>query len=158
RIDHDDVVAGVEVRCIDRLVLAGEAHRHGRSETTQRLPFGVHDPPVSLDLGAARYVGSHDPLLCRRRAVRAHPPIPVPLSRDGNAVFTTDGAGSQPFAGRHPIRRTITAFWAWRRFSACWKITEAGESATMSVTSSPRWAGRQCMKTASSPARDMRPV
>src|SRR6266508_1768986 len=40
-------------------------------------------------------------------------------------------------------------FWACRRFSASSKATDGGPSITSSVTSSPRWAGRQCMNTAS---------
>src|SRR5713226_6099171 len=40
-------------------------------------------------------------------------------------------------------------FWAWRRFSASSKTTDCGPSMTSSVTSSPRWAGRQCMNMAS---------
>src|SRR5438105_19267 len=41
------------------------------------------------------------------------------------------------------------AICAYRRLPACWKTTDRGPSMTSSVTSSPRWAGRQCMKTAS---------
>ncbi len=42
------------------------------------------------------------------------------------------------------ISRYITAFWAWRRFSASSKISSAWASKTSAVISSPRWAGRQC--------------
>ncbi len=41
------------------------------------------------------------------------------------------------------------AFCACIRFSAWSKITDCGPSATSSVISSPRWAGRQCMTSAS---------
>ena len=44
------------------------------------------------------------------------------------------------------------AFWTWRRFSASSKTTDCGPSITSAATSSPRWAGRQCMKTASGAA------
>ena len=40
------------------------------------------------------------------------------------------------------------AFCVWSRFSAWSKTTEADDSSTSAVTSSPRWAGRQCMKSA----------
>ena len=42
------------------------------------------------------------------------------------------------------ISRYMTAFWAWRRFSASSKISLAWASKTSAVISSPRWAGRQC--------------
>ena len=42
------------------------------------------------------------------------------------------------------ISRYMTAFWAWRRFSASSKISWAWASKTSAVISSPRWAGRQC--------------
>ena len=45
--------------------------------------------------------------------------------------------------------RTITAFWAWRRFSASSKISAAWASKTSSVISSPLWAGRQWRTIAS---------
>ena len=41
------------------------------------------------------------------------------------------------------------AFWACRRFSASSNTTDCGPSITSAVTSSPRWAGRQCMNIAS---------
>src|SRR5262245_62772467 len=46
-------------------------------------------------------------------------------------------------------------FCAWRRFSASSNTTDCGPSITSSVTSSPRWAGRQCMKIASGLASDI---
>ena len=49
-------------------------------------------------------------------------------------------------APRHQAR---IAFCAWSRFSASSQTTDCGPSITSSVTSSPRWAGRQCMKIAS---------
>jgi len=42
------------------------------------------------------------------------------------------------------ISVTMTAFCAWRRFSASSKISCACASNTSAVISSPRWAGRQC--------------
>ena len=51
--------------------------------------------------------------------------------------------------GYCPINSSMTAFWACRRFSASSKMTELGLSATASVTSSPRWAGRQCRNSVS---------
>ena len=53
---------------------------------------------------------------------------------------------SSSCASRHQARMP---FWACRRFSASSNTTDCGPSITSSVTSSPRWAGRQCMKSAS---------
>jgi fructose-bisphosphate aldolase, class II len=52
-------------------------------------------------------------------------------------------------------RNSSSAFWACSRFSASSQTTLCGPSMTPAATSSPRWAGRQCMKTASSAARAM---
>src|SRR5512139_467300 len=46
-------------------------------------------------------------------------------------------------------RYSISAFCTCRRFSASSHTTDCGPSITAAVTSSPRCAGRQCMKTAS---------
>ncbi len=43
--------------------------------------------------------------------------------------------------------------WAKSRFSASSNTTDCGPSITPALTSSPRWAGRQCMKIASAAAR-----
>src|SRR5262249_24714858 len=53
---------------------------------------------------------------------------------------------SQASACRHHASKP---FWACSRFSASSKTTDWGPSMTSSVTSSPRCAGRQCMKSAS---------
>lgn len=53
----------------------------------------------------------------------------------------------------YPRHHANIPFWAWRRFSASSQTTERGPSITSSATSSPRWAGRQCMNRASGAAR-----
>ena len=53
---------------------------------------------------------------------------------------------------RPPINVERTACSVGRRLAACWKTTEREPSITAALTSSPRCAGRQCMKTASSRA------
>ena len=55
-----------------------------------------------------------------------------------------------------PRHQRMIAFWACRRFSASSKITEWGPSMTALVTSSLRWAGRQCMNSAPGLARAIR--
>ena len=52
-------------------------------------------------------------------------------------------------------RNSSSAFWACRRFSASSQTTERGSSIISWLTSSPRWAGRQCMKRASGSARSI---
>ena len=58
-------------------------------------------------------------------------------------------ARSGSFTNSPFISSSMMAFCACRRFSACWKTSDCGESITSAVTSSPRWAGRQCRKIAS---------
>ena len=62
------------------------------------------------------------------------------------AAALTEGPPS-PYAA--PSSQTMIAFCTWRRFSAWSKTTDRGPSRTASVISSPRWAGRQCMTSAS---------
>ncbi len=59
-----------------------------------------------------------------------------------------DGGGERPPPHRF-MSMSMMAFWTWRRFSASSKITDQLPSATSACTSSPRWHGRQCMKSAS---------
>ena len=54
-----------------------------------------------------------------------------------------------PHASTAPRHQARMPFWACSRFSASSKTTDCGPSITSSVTSSPRCAGRQCMKIAS---------
>ena len=55
--------------------------------------------------------------------------------------------------GSAPRHQASTPFCACRRFSASSQTADCGPSITSSVTSSPRWAGRQCRKMASVAAR-----
>ena len=59
-------------------------------------------------------------------------------------------AGHARVAPKHQARMP---FCTCSRFSASSKTTDCGPSITSSVTSSPRWAGKQCMKIASLPAQ-----
>ena len=52
--------------------------------------------------------------------------------------------------GCHHVRhQRRMPFWPCSRFSASSQTTDCGPSMTSAETSSPRWAGRQCMKIAS---------
>src|SRR5262249_53898218 len=57
-----------------------------------------------------------------------------------------------PFASH-----AMSAFCRWRRFSAWSKTTDCGPSSTLSVISSPRCAGRQCITSAPRAAWRMTP-
>ena len=59
------------------------------------------------------------------------------------------GPGRCQSAQIAPKHQARIDFWAWMRFSASSQIRLLGPSMTASTTSSPRWAGRQCRKTAS---------
>src|SRR3546814_4033688 len=62
-VDHDDVVAGVDVRGVDRLVLAAQAVREFGAEAAEGLAGGVDDVPVALDglvLGGEGFHGDFD--------------------------------------------------------------------------------------------------
>ncbi len=48
-VDHDDEVAGIDVRGVDGLVLAAQPMGQGRGQAAQRLAFGVHEVPVTPD-------------------------------------------------------------------------------------------------------------
>src|SRR5690606_33254533 len=64
-VDHDDVVAGVDVRGVDRLVLAAQAVREFGAEAAEGLAGGVDDVPVALDglvLGGEGFHGDFDAL------------------------------------------------------------------------------------------------
>ena len=47
-IDHDDIVAGVHLRGLDRLVLATEAVRDFDAEAAEGLAFGIYHVPILL--------------------------------------------------------------------------------------------------------------
>jgi hypothetical protein len=59
RIDDDDVVAGIHVWGVHRLVLAADDHRDLSSQTPEDHAFGVDDVPLVLDIPRGRGVGLH---------------------------------------------------------------------------------------------------
>ena len=48
-IDHDDEIAGVHVRRVNRLVLAAQTRCDLAGQTTQHLVCGINQKPVVLD-------------------------------------------------------------------------------------------------------------
>lgn len=82
--------------------------------------------------------------------------------RSAQSALLPDGIARRPW-GRDLPRRTYSnrryssrAFCTCRRFSACSKITERGDSIASAVISSPRTAGRQCSRMAVDGARSSR--
>src|SRR5579884_1492940 len=58
-VDDDDEVAGVDVRRVLRLALAAQAVGDLRRQPSERLPVGVDEVPVALDLARFRGIGLH---------------------------------------------------------------------------------------------------
>ena len=50
RIDDDDIVATIHVRCEGWLVLATQTHGYNRGKTAQHHAFGVDDDPFLVDV------------------------------------------------------------------------------------------------------------
>jgi hypothetical protein len=101
--------------------------------------------PVGADLGLNTRPGQQGYGMPRPGQQSADETTDRPRARDNDA-------GAVAHAPRH---QRMTAFWACRRFSASSKITECGPSMTELVASSSRWAGRQCIKSASGFASDI---
>lgn len=79
---------------------------------------------------------------CRRQSVSR----PHSADIDGGHLCRCLQPSDSAQTPRHQRR---IAFCACRRFSASSKITEFGPSMMLDVTSSPLWAGRQCMNNVS---------
>ena len=58
-IDHDDVIADIQVRRIHGLVLATEDSRDTCGQPAQGFAFGIDEPPTTLDVVRFRSVGFH---------------------------------------------------------------------------------------------------
>ena len=61
-VDHDHVVAGVEVRGEHRLVLAAQDAGDLGGEAAEHEALGVDDVPLAGDLAGLGAVGAHAPL------------------------------------------------------------------------------------------------
>src|SRR5690606_17897586 len=58
-VDHDDVVAGIDVRSVLGLVLATQTTRDFSGQTTQGLTGSVDDKPVALNGFRFRSISFH---------------------------------------------------------------------------------------------------
>ena len=107
----------------------------GRGVVTGGVGDAVEQRAVRARPGAGRHVG----------VVAGKP------RRRGETGDHRAGAGPTArcrlsYRGASSIRSR--AFWQCSRFSACSNTTDTSDSKTSAVTSSPRWAGRQCMNSA----------
>ena len=95
-----------------------------------------------------------------RRSIDCGRHLPPREDRADLAAWVPAFAGDDESCLRRP-HATVSKhharmpFCTCRRFSASSNTTDCGPSITSSVTSSPRWAGRQCMNSASGFASDI---
>jgi hypothetical protein len=135
-------VAVGEENGADAVPVLDEVREVGDREVhAEHLVFGEHEAAVDDDDRVAELVGHH-----------VHADLAQAAEGDrgegGADGFTHLLLRVFPWNAR-PIRRRRTAFWACRRFSAWSRTTDREPSRTSAVISSPRWAGRQCITTAS---------
>src|SRR5690606_5240905 len=122
-VDHDDVVAGVDVRGVDGLVLAAEATRDLGAQAAEGLAGGVDHEPVALDGLVLGGKGLHQETLRGDWSGWLRGPSPAELrlafSRSGNAR-----GGIVPARGLHcnllglagaggcRVLRRLTTWWS----------------------------------------------
>ena len=145
---HRAIGAGLQLEAAFHL--QGGAEQHGQSRSLPQQPGDRRGIAMAGQNGVH---GGAEPHHAATHIQR--------LDREGDRHIVQTEIGNRTrrgghHAGRAPMHQAITPFCAWRRFSASSKTTDCGPSMTSSVTSSPRWAGRQCMKMASLAAAAMR--
>jgi len=102
-VQHDDVVAHVDVRAVVSLVLALEAQRDLRGEPTERFTRGIDDKPVSPHGGGLGENSAHIWI-----SARDGPEYPVATSPEkGCEVYSSRAGFAKPPAKAHsgPDRR-----------------------------------------------------
>src|SRR5206468_322079 len=87
-VEHDDRIAGVDVRRERRAVLPTKQRRDTRREATQRRAIGVDDAPLSLDLS-----------LLHRVCLRHHSQFSLPSCRLRSPSPYRTATRHRPFAG-----------------------------------------------------------
>src|SRR3954464_255731 len=109
---------------------------------------------MALYLGSEGGIGRGVRAVVRNaeRIVRKHGKLGVVLAKARTTIQSYFTGPRYFTASKHQARMP---FCACRRFSASSNTTDCGPSITTSVTSSPRWAGRQCMNSASGLASDI---
>ncbi len=125
-----------------------------------RIKFGIHfgsntsQKKPHADLESQIHAGNTNPIsLCISRRPDALPTSPDAAFPPAINVRSAGIAHRPPTVqfqtAREAESTAMMAFWTCSRFSASSNTTERGLSRTACSTSSPGWAGRQCMKSAS---------
>ena len=58
-VDNHDVVAGIDVRRVFRLMLAAQTARDLNCQAAENLALGIYDVPVVADFARLRRIGFH---------------------------------------------------------------------------------------------------
>src|SRR3954466_15938978 len=109
-VDHDDVVTGIHVRGVHRLVLATDDLRDFGRQTAEDDAFGVDDVPLVLDIPRGRGVCLH----MKRNVWKSRPPF----VRDGFRAVDCDLTGTKWFCDsllRYPERAIVSTAGASER-------------------------------------------
>ena len=146
-IDDQHVDGSVGLGLEDELAVEFQrgAEEHGQT----RSPRPEAAPPLRDSHAGRGYRRGSARAARRGRARRAPRPRRARRRRRRQSRYHRAWPRAQPRASPPSRHQARIAFCACSRFSASSKTTECGPSITASVTSSPRWAGRQCMKSAS---------
>ncbi len=145
-VDHDERNRPVRLRLQDEAADILERRRQQRGEHGRLADEPLHGSGkvVALQDGVDRGTERHH---TAAHVERVH------LERQRPIVaaqrFNRKKAGLAHTHAPAPRHQARMPFWACRRFSASSNTTDWGPSITSAVTSSPRWAGRQCMNMVS---------
>ena len=148
RVEIDDQhvqrAVGLGLQLKAALDLERRAKQHRQRRRLADDPGDRGGIGVALEDGVDRRAEANDAAArAQRLDQKRHDNVVLPGVRHGARGRRMVHGAPAP---RHQARMP---FCACRRFSASSKTTDCGPSMTSSVTSSPRWAGRQCMKIAS---------
>src|SRR5687768_17190447 len=108
RVQHDHVIAAVEVRGPGGLVLALEDASHARREAAERLARRIHDEPAALDLTQSRGVRlvvhqSSCPALSSVLACSCRRPRTTRRRQSPRAGAAAPASAGDPATSRSPI-------------------------------------------------------
>ena len=63
-IDNNDIIAGIDMRCVNGLILTAKNFRNLRREAPDRLILGIYNVPLALNIGG----------FCHNRGFHVIPP------------------------------------------------------------------------------------
>src|SRR6185295_8250703 len=150
RVQHDHVVAAVEVRRPGRLVLALEDASDTRGEAAERLARRIHDEPVPLDLALSRCVR----LVVHQSSCPVSGCVPFRSLRRPSTTRRRQspraGAAAPRSAGRPALSSPGTAE------GSSWPFPTASRTATIRRTMPRRKASARTSIVTSDPSRRTR--